>query len=130
MFVYQPVFNTLRLKQDKGTEYITAWKSKGLFKSRLHPWHNTFLSNIKRLGHKIGIQFNNTALIVEQTFRPNKVVDQYEFNYSLRNMFNNFTLKNCLFSTTNIVKYDDESKYLYSSYGVTFDGIGSWSIGN
>ena len=37
MFVYQPVFNTLRLKQDKGTEYITAWKSKGLFKSRLHP---------------------------------------------------------------------------------------------
>ena len=88
------------------------------------------MSNIKRLGHKIGIQFNNTALIVEQTFRPNKVVDQYEFNYSLRNMFNNFTLKNCLFSTTNIVKYDDESKYLYSNYGVTFDGIGSWSIGN
>ena len=33
MFVNQPTFNTLELKEDKGTEYFFAWKSKGLFKS-------------------------------------------------------------------------------------------------
>ena len=37
MFVYQPTFNMLELKEDKGTEYITAWKSEGLSKSRLYP---------------------------------------------------------------------------------------------
>ena len=37
MFVYTSTFNTLEVKEGKGTEYITAWKSKGLFKSRLYP---------------------------------------------------------------------------------------------
>ena len=37
MFVYQPPFNMLELKEEKGTEYITAWKSEGLSKSRLYP---------------------------------------------------------------------------------------------
>ena len=33
MFVYQPTFNVLDLTKHKGTEYITAWKPKGLFKA-------------------------------------------------------------------------------------------------
>ena len=37
MKVYQPTFNMLDLKGDKDTEYIIAWKSKGLFKSSVHP---------------------------------------------------------------------------------------------
>ena len=37
LFVYTSKFNILKEKEDEGTEYITAWKSKGLFKSRLHP---------------------------------------------------------------------------------------------
>ena len=31
MFVYQPTFNVLELKKDKGTEYIIGWKSKGVY---------------------------------------------------------------------------------------------------
>ena len=42
----------------------------------------------------------------------------------------NFTLKNCLFGATNIVKISDKSKYEYSGYGIAFDGLGSWSFGN
>ena len=42
----------------------------------------------------------------------------------------NFTLKNCLFGANNIVKISDKSKYEYSSYGIAFDGLGSWSFGN
>ena len=35
MIFCQP-FNTLDLKEVKETKYIIAWKSKGLYKSRLH----------------------------------------------------------------------------------------------
>ena len=31
MFVYEPTFNVLELKIDKGTEHIIGWESKGLF---------------------------------------------------------------------------------------------------
>ena len=50
MLVYQPTFNMLELKENKGTEYITAWKLKELFKSKLYPLYNAFLSNIKNFG--------------------------------------------------------------------------------
>ena len=32
MFIYHPTLNTTELKEAKCTEYITAWKLKGLFK--------------------------------------------------------------------------------------------------
>ena len=54
------------LKDDKGTDYVIGWKSKGLFKCKLVPLHGAFLSNIKYFGYKIGIQFNNIHLDVEQ----------------------------------------------------------------
>ena len=31
---------------------------------------------------------------------------------------------------TNIVKNSDKSKYVYIGYEMTFDGLGSWSLGN
>ena len=50
MFAYQPTFNTIELKKDKGTNYVTCWKSKGLFEFKLLPLHGAFLSNIKHFG--------------------------------------------------------------------------------
>ena len=41
-----------------------------------------------------------------------------------------FTLKNCLFGATNIVKGSDNEKYLYSGYGIVFGGKGEWSFNN
>ena len=32
MSVYQPTFNVLELKNDKGTEYIISWNSKGIYR--------------------------------------------------------------------------------------------------
>ena len=66
MFVYQPTFNVLKLKIDKGKEYITGWKSKGLYKSKPIALHDPFLPNVKYFGNKIGMQFNNTPLVIEQ----------------------------------------------------------------
>ena len=43
---YQPTFNTLELNKVKGTGFVTDWKSKGLFESKLLPLHGAFPSNI------------------------------------------------------------------------------------
>ena len=43
---FQTTFSTFDLKEDKDTEYIIAWKSKGLFKSRLEPLCKAFSPNI------------------------------------------------------------------------------------
>ena len=63
MFVYQAEFSTLVLKEDEGSEYVIAWKSKGLFKTELYLLHYTSLPNLKHLGYKIGTQLSNTPLV-------------------------------------------------------------------
>ena len=42
----------------------------------------------------------------------------------------NFTLKSCLFGVTNIIKNIDKKKYVYSGYGITFDGKSEWNFCN
>ena len=79
MFAYQPTFNTLELKQDKGTNYVVGWNSKGLFESKILPLHGAFLPYIKYFGYKIGIQLNNNRLVVEQNNYTTKVVNTYIF---------------------------------------------------
>ena len=55
MFVYQPTFNMLELKIDKGTEYIIGWKPKGVYKSKLIALHSAFLHKVIHYGDKRGI---------------------------------------------------------------------------
>ena len=43
MFVYQPILN----------DYVTGWKSKDLFESKLLLLHGSFLPNIKYFEYKI-----------------------------------------------------------------------------
>ena len=39
-------------------------------------------------------------------------------------------LKHCLFGATRIGKNSDKYKWVYTGYGITFDGRGSWSCSN
>ena len=55
MFVYQPIFNMLQLKINKGTEYIIGLKSKGVYNSKLITLHGVFLPNVKCFEDKIWI---------------------------------------------------------------------------
>ena len=75
MFVYQSTFNVLELKIDKDTEYNIDWKSKGLYNSKHIQLHGAFFPNIKYLGNKIGIQFNNTPLVIEQNNYASRTVN-------------------------------------------------------
>lgn len=54
----------------------------------------------------------------------------YDLDYCSRNPLNNFILQNCLFGVTNIGKNNDKSKNVYTSYGLAFEGAGSWSFSN
>ena len=42
----------------------------------------------------------------------------------------NFTMKNCLFGATSIVKNSDKERYLCSGYKTTFDEKSEWSFNN
>ena len=95
MFVYQPPF-MLKLKPDSLNHYITDWESKGVYNFKLVKLHEGFLSYIRYFGYKIGIQFKNTPLAVEQNNYTTKIVNVY-IVYDLDNWpkvpLRNFTLK-------------------------------------
>ena len=73
----------------------------------------------------IGMQFNYTPLVASQFNRTTNIVNAYivyELDNWARNRLSNFTLKNCFFGATNIVKNSDKEKHVYSDYGIAFDG--------
>ena len=83
MFVYEPTFNVLELKIDKGTEYIIGCKSKDVYNSKLGVYnskialHGASFVNVKYFRTKMGIQLNNTPLVIEQNNYASKIVNFY-----------------------------------------------------
>ena len=90
--------------------------------------YTAFLQNIKLSGYKVEIKFHKDSLVVEQENYKTKNIDAY-IVYDLGNCPNNplrnFTLKDCFFCATSIVKNSDKEKWVYSSYGIAFSGKGS-----
>ena len=63
------------------------------------------------------------------TFNHGKIVNIYIF-YDLKSNLNyndDITLENCLFGAVKLTKNADISKYIYSGYGIRFDGKGAFS---
>ena len=48
----------------------------------------------------------------------------YDLDTCLKILLRNFTIRNCLFDATTIVKNSEEEKYVYRYYGIAFDGKG------
>ena len=83
------------------------------------------MNSIKLFEYRIGIKFDKDPLAVDQ----NQLLDQYcncldclWFRWMAKNSPQNFTLQNCLFGATNIVKNSDKEKYVYRGYEIGFDG--------
>ena len=92
-----------------------------------------FHANVKQFVCKIGIKFNNISLVIGQNNFTTKILNAYivsDIDNWPKILLGNFTLKNCLFGATNIAKNSDKSKWVYSGYGVAFDGKGKWNFGN
>ena len=109
MFVYQEIPNKLELKKDKGIDYDLSCKSKGKYTFTLTPLSITFLNSTKLSRYRTEIKFNISVLIAEQNNPASKIVYLYivcDLDTWTKNPLNNFTLKNCLFLATNIVKYN------------------------
>ena len=107
MLVYQPAFSTLQLNKDKGIDYVTSWKSKGVYSSILSPQHTTFLHSIKHCEYKIGKKMDKDPLVVEQNNYVTQIANTYivyDLDTCSNNPIRNFALKNCLFGATSIVK--------------------------
>ena len=88
--------------------------------------HNILLSSITKLFRdKIGIKFDKDLLVVEQRNYDTKVVNTY-IVYDLETWpkipHNNFNLINWLFGGTNIVKINNKGNWVYTGYGIAFDG--------
>ena len=49
MFVYQTTLDALELKNDKGTDHVLSWKSKGAFSFKLKPLYTASLYSIIKL---------------------------------------------------------------------------------
>ena len=122
----------LELKEDKGTEYIIAWKSKGLFKSILKALFNPLSPGIKQFEYKLGIQFLNDSLVAGNNNYLTKMLKAYiELDSWPRNLFNTFTSRQeiaCLVQLYS--KNSNKSNYMYSGYEIAFDGAGLWKFGN
>ena len=79
------------------------------------------------------MQCNNFVLAVVKNNFTSKFVNiyiAYDLDYWLINPLNSTVLKNCLFGASNIVKSSNKSKNMHNSYGIAFDGSGSWSFRN
>ena len=88
-----------------------------------------FLPNIKYFNKKIELQFNNNFLVVELSNYTARTVNVYivpDLDYWPKIQRRNFTSKDFLFGVTNIVTNNNKEKYVYSRYGIAFDGKGSW----
>ena len=77
------------------------------------------------------IKFDKDPLAVEKNKYVTKIAYiVYDLYAWPNNPLNNFILKNCMLVATNIVKNSDKEKWIYSTFGIAFDGTGSQNLCN
>ena len=57
----------VRIKKDKGINYVISWKSKGVYTSTLKPLYRAFLHSIKFSGYRMRIKFDKDPLARNKT---------------------------------------------------------------
>ena len=84
-------------------------------------------------GHGMGIKFDNNSVAVKQNNYLTEVLNLCtvdDLDASPKSRTSSFKLKISLFGATNIVKNSDKEKWVYSGYGIAFNGEGARSFGN
>ena len=75
LFINQQL--TIKLKEDKSTDYVAGWNSKGVYSSKRKSLYTAVLHSIKLSGCKIRLQFVNDILAVEQNNYVTKIFYAY-----------------------------------------------------
>ena len=128
------------VKYFSGTTQINLWKSNRMSEENIkniskldNNFARTFvdqhvLPDINFNGHCLINNNNNISI-------PKKVINlyiSYILNPWLRNLNEDFTLKNCLFGSVKLSKNADPDKYKYSGYDISFSSrrfIYRWKCG-
>ena len=80
--------------------------------------------------YRLFLKHDKDTLVVGQSNYATKIVNAYmvyELDRWSKIPFNNFKFKNCFFANT--VKKSGKEKYVYSGYGIAYDGVDSQSFG-
>ena len=116
------------------TDYVSSWKSKGLFAESIKPpttSDNSLTPALSYYGTKTRVKFTGSCLKQSKiSYTHGKVVNiyiVYELGASSSNV-NDPTLKICLFGAVTLTKNVDIDKYGHSGYGTEFDKRGSFSF--
>ena len=76
MFIYQPTFNNINVKQTNNEYNVYAWKSKGIYSTELRPLHN-LAPIIAYYRCKIAFRFNYRILTIIQKSYKSKIMNIY-----------------------------------------------------
>ena len=76
-FVYEPILDALKLKVDKGSDYVLGWNSKGVYNFKLKPLYTSFFHNIELSHYRTGTTFEKGPLAIEQNNYWTKIVNVY-----------------------------------------------------
>ena len=116
------------------TDYISSWKSKGLFAESIKPpttSDNSLTPALSYYGTKTRVKFTGSCLKQSKiSYTHGKVVNIYiVYELGASSSHNNDpTLKNCLFGAVTLTKNTNIEKYRYSGYGIGFDRRSSFSF--
>ena len=136
-YIFQPIIKYLKAAYVNDITYVLSWKSRGLNDAKIECIKtNNFLLN-PRMDHydtsKIRIKFDGSFL---NQFPPTilhgnivNIYTVYEITSDYKDI-NYPTLENGLFGSVKLTKNADIDKYEYSGYGIGFDRVTSFSIGN
>ena len=130
--VFQPV--NKYFKMISNTDYVSLWKSKGLYAESIKPpttADSSLTSVLNYYGTKTRVKFTESCLKQPKiSYTHEKVVNIYiVYELGASSSYNNDpTLKKCLFGAVTLTKNADIDKYEYSGYGIGFDRRSGFSF--
>ena len=120
--VFQPIIRYFKVNTITNPDYVSSWKSKGLFAESIKPpttSDNSLAPELNYCGTKSNISYAHGKVV--------KIYIVYELGASGSHN-NDPTLKNCLFGAVTLIKNADIDKYGYSTYGIGFDRRSTFSF--
>ena len=130
--VFQPLIKYLKLIAN--IDYISSWKSKGLYAETIKPpstSDNSLTLGVSYCDTKTRVKFTGSCLKQPKISYTHRTIVNiyivYELGASGSND-NSPTLKNCLFGAVTLIKNVDIDKYGYSGYGIGFDRKSGFSF--
>ena len=115
-------------------EYISFWKSRGLFDEKINSItasNHIITPSLDYLSAKIRVKFTGSCFKQDKIiYTHGKIVNIYIFYEISKNHNISIyrTLENYLFGAVSLTKNADIDQYKYSGYGIGFDRFGRYAI--